>query len=329
MTLLLRAIFLGLLTFAFGCTTQPPGPHDLTSPFGRNHPLTAKIWDTQARRFISPAELASALSRHDFILLGERHDNLDHHKLQAWLIEAIAGHNRSPVAAFEMIPSDKAEALAIYQENDRHNADGLDVFLDWKTSGWPDWKNYKPLADAALFNGMKLAAANLPPSVVKDMIKGGRAALPPELAHKLNLPGVIPDTLKEALAADIREAHCHTLPENLIPPFVDIQFARDALMAESLKVGGGDKGGILIAGAGHARNDLGVPWHLHRIAPKKSVTALAFIEVEEGELEPSSYAAGWNAAALPFDYVWFTARASRDDPCAALRNKKEKSSGQP
>lgn len=318
---------LGLLTLATGCTSTPPGPRDLTSPYGRSHPLTAKIWDRRAARFISPQELASALARYDFILLGERHDNPDHHKLQAWLVQALADHNRRPTVAFEMIGSDKAGALKLYQQSDRHNADGLDAFVDWRDSGWPDWAVYKPIADAALFNGMKLTTANLPRAVVADMIKKGRPALPRALSQHLNLPDTIPEGIKNAMAADVRDAHCNSLPENLILPFVDIQFIRDAVMAQSLKESDTGAGGVLIAGAGHVRNDRGVPWHLAGITPKKTVVSVAFIEVEDGKTSPPSYAADWNAASLPFDYVWFTARATRDDPCTVFRKKQNKFPG--
>lgn len=329
MNSLFRILFICLVALISGCSTPPPGPHDLTSAYGRDHPLTAKIWDTKKGRFISPKDLAASLARHDFVILGERHDNPDHHRLQAWIIQALADHNSTPAVAFEMISADKADALQVYQETDRHNADGLDVFVDWSASGWPDWATYKPIFDAALFNGMKLATANLPPPIVRDMIKKGRKALPKPLSQDLNLPDAIPEAMKTAMATDVREAHCNTLPENLILPFVDIQFVRDAVMAQSLQKNDRGEGAVLIAGAGHARKDRGVPWHLAALAPKKTITSVAFIEVEDGKDSPANYAAGWNAATLPFDYIWFTARATQDDPCAALRGNKDTSPGKP
>lgn len=42
---------------------------------------------------------------------------------------------------------------------------------------------------------------------------------------------------------------------------------------------------------------------------------IAFAEVAAGRTDPTSYAARWNTMALPFDFVWFTPRATDDDPC--------------
>jgi uncharacterized iron-regulated protein len=52
------------------------------------------------------------------------------------------------------------------------------------------------------------------------------------------------------------------------------QRARDAHIAAAMRDAGGD-GAVLIAGAGHARRDMGVP----RLLPDADVISLAFIEV--------------------------------------------------
>jgi hypothetical protein len=50
--------------------------------------------------------------------------------------------------------------------------------------------------------------------------------------------------------------------------------------------------------------------------------SVAFAEVEHGDLEPARYAANWHADALPFNYVWFTPRATDEDPCQGMRKAK-------
>lgn len=70
-------------------------------------------------------------------------------------------------------------------------------------------------------------------------------------------------------------------------------------------------GVILIAGAGHARIDRGVPIHLARMAPGARTIALGFVEAD-AELRESEI------ATLPYDLVWFTARVESEDPCAAM-----------
>src|SRR3989475_2352385 len=98
------------------------------------------------------------------------------------------------------------------------------------------------------------------------------------------------------------------------------QRARDAHMAERLVAGQRD-GAVLIAGAGHVRTDQGVPRALAVLAPDAGVASVAFLEVADGWTAPADYAARFGAARLPFDYVWFTARADNADHCARLRER--------
>jgi hypothetical protein len=51
---------------------------------------------------------------------------------------------------------------------------------------------------------------------------------------------------------------------------------------------------------------------------------LAFIEVKEGETAPAAYGALFNTQSVPFDAVWFTPRAAREDQCEALRRHLDK-----
>ena len=54
----------------------------------RDHPLTGRIWNVDAARFIERAELFAALAPADFILLGETPDDPDHHLLPAEIVTA-------------------------------------------------------------------------------------------------------------------------------------------------------------------------------------------------------------------------------------------------
>jgi len=79
---------------------------------------------------------------------------------------------------------------------------------------------------------------------------------------------------------------------------VEAQRARDARMASVFK---GDT--VLIAGAGHARRDRGVPIYIDG-----KVASLAFTETESDKTSPQEYEQS-------YDYLWFTDRAAREDPC--------------
>ncbi|HEX7477472.1 MAG TPA: ChaN family lipoprotein, partial [Polyangiales bacterium] len=100
-----------------------------------------------------------------------------------------------------------------------------------------------------------------------------------------------------------------------------VQRARDAQLAERLharSVPG--QGAVLIAGTGHVRNDRGVPAALQRAFATHSLT-VGLIEVHGQWTTMPRYAEEFDVAALPFDYVWFTPRASDEDHCAELRTQ--------
>ncbi len=45
------------------------------------------------------------------------------------------------------------------------------------------------------------------------------------------------------------------------------------------------------------------------------------MEVSDGEFKPESYVKAWSDTAqqLPFDYVWFTEKADREDQCEKMK----------
>jgi uncharacterized iron-regulated protein len=163
--------------------------------------------------------------------------------------------------------------------------------------GW-NWPLYKPLVQFALDHGWPLVGANLSRSdaraIVADPARSG-----------LSAPG---PAVKAALERDIIDGHCGTAPEaKRLAGMVEAQRARDARMASVLK----DRS-VLIAGAGHARRDRGVPIYL----AGAEVLSVSFTEVQTGKASPRDYLEGL-ATAASYDYLWFTSRAAREDPCGS------------
>ena len=118
-------------------------PHGTDQPrqaeFGRDHPLTGRIWDTAAGRYIDEAALLRHLAAAQYVVLGETHDNPDHHRLQARLIEGLVATGGRPAVALEMIALDQAEALAAQLARAPGDIDGVAEAVGWDESGWPDW----------------------------------------------------------------------------------------------------------------------------------------------------------------------------------------------
>jgi uncharacterized iron-regulated protein len=108
-------------------------------------------------------------------------------------------------------------------------------------------------------------------------------------------------------------SHCGKLPTEYLPRMVTIQTAKDAHMAWT-QANSGPRG-ILIVGDGHARKDRGIPLFLRRIRPQADIVVVSMVEVEPGVTTPTSYQ---QARESYSDYVIFTRRQQRADPCAVF-----------
>ena len=296
---------------------EPPGA-PWVSEHLREHPLVGRVWQPAERRFVAPATLVAALIRSRFALLGETHDNADHHRIQAWLVGSMVAAGRRPALAFEMFASDQQAALDAYLAAHPSDAAGIGAAAGWAETGWPDWKLYQPIAQAALDGGAALLAADLPRALRRKLARDGVSALGAARVAALGLHRPLPETLAAVLREDIAAGHCGQLPESMIGPMATAMTARDARMAEVLRHGAslaGHDGAVLIAGKGHVRNDRAVPFHLRRADGTAAIVSLGLIEVAEAVDEPAGYANILGAPALPFDFVWFTPIADPEDPC--------------
>jgi len=311
----------GLALVIGGCA--PAYWIDWRSPIGRGHPLTGKILAVRDDAFISSQELAARLGRSRYVLIGERHDNPDHHMLQSRIVRALAAVGRRPAVGFEMLSTDQSAPLARWLATAPKDAAGLGQAVGWQDTGWPDWADYQSIAQAALDAHLPIVATNLSRAALEAMRDHGVAGLGPAVQRELGLDQPLSAAVRAALAEEIRESHCGHAPEAMLDKMVDVQWARDARMAESLTRAGQRDGAVLIAGQGHVRRDRGVPMHLARREPGATVAAVGLVEVDAARAAPADYHE-WFGGALPFDYVWFTPRIDDTDPCEKFRKSLER-----
>lgn len=316
----LRAILTVLAALAVTPALAESPPAFITAIAAAN-PLVGKVWLPTSAEFITTDELARRAQAADAVLLGETHDNPDHHALQAWLLRRVLESGKRPLVAFEMFDSSQKPQLDKYLADNPLDAAGLGAAVAWDKSGWPAWSLYLPIAEAALQSGAKLATANLARGDVRRIAKGDV----PETLNHLRLEVPLAPAMQQAMENEIVAGHCGMLPPTMVPAMVQVQRAHDAIMAQTLADGLAAQGAVvLIAGAGHTRSDRGVPVHLAALAPSKHSLSIAFLEVRDGNDTPASYGELFDSASVPFDAVWFTPRAEREDQCEGLKKHLEK-----
>lgn len=311
MRLLAACLLFALFVPALG--PAPAAAQEWTSPFGRQHPLTGKVYDVAADAFVSPDQLIGRLRAARYVLLGEIHDNADHHRLQGSVIAALAKAGRRPVVAFEQLDPTQQAALDRYLSIPG-DAAGLGRAVRWSRA-WPDWTLYQPIAEAALGAGLNIVGANVTDDAIRTYMRD-RAAVDADFAARTFLNAPLPAADQRTLERELVAMHCGTTGP-IIQQMAFAQRVRDAAFADTLVRKDEGDGGVLIAGSGHVRKDRGVPWVLRQMNPELAVAALGFVEVSEGLLQAPDYRRAFDAAALPFDYVWFTPATTRgnSDPC--------------
>lgn len=81
------------------------------APLLRDHLLVGRILDVAATREITRDELFARLSHTRVTLLGEIHDNEDHHRLQAEVYAALTAADARPALVMEQFDLEQQQAI--------------------------------------------------------------------------------------------------------------------------------------------------------------------------------------------------------------------------
>jgi uncharacterized iron-regulated protein len=320
------ALLLGLLLALVAAVPGRTAASDLvpvggwTSELAREHPLVGRIYATSGTGAVmDAAALRDRVASAQIVLLGEVHDNADHHRLRAPL---LAG-KRSVV--FEQLRADQADLLDAL-ERDRvagaalPSASELLKRLAWEQSGWPDSNMFEPLFAAALDQRMAILGGDPARARIRDVARNGRAALAEggAAAQQLEIP--LGEAREAALLDELEASHCGLVPRTAFGNMALAQRYRDTHLA--LRVGDAvyrHGSAVLITGNGHVRRDRGVPWYLARQVPPRAALAVMFVEVDPAKVEPAAYVERGPEGEPVADILVFTPRAARPDPCEEMR----------
>jgi len=279
------------------------------------HPLVGKLWFVDEGRFIDVEELKGTILDSDFVAIGETHDNMDHHQIQAKILSWFVSANKPINPVFEMLSK---QQLSSIQKNAPNTSDSFFDKVSWEESGWPDRKFYKPIFDIVIEQKLPIFAAETERKLLMQLTKGGESQLPDEIAKYLGHVKLGEDEKKQ-LKEDIVTSHCGMLPETMVDPMVLGQRVRDVVMAKSLLSASKTGTAILFSGSGHGRKDYGAPAYVKSQKPDARISTVAMMEVVEDVTQAEDYREAWASKKIPFDYVWFTSRVERSDPCDELR----------
>ena len=116
-----------------------------------------------------------------------------------------------------------------------------------------------------------------------------------------------PAISKRKQEGEIAIGHCNVLPAAELPALARAQIARDIVMARSIRPYL-ERGVVLLAGNGHVRRDIGVPFWLPREAARGAIS-IGLLERDDDSIAKSG---------TGFDAYVVTEPAERPDPCKDL-----------
>jgi len=257
----------------------------------------------------TPAALVQAMQGHRIVLLGEVHDNAAQHALRAAALRQLVVQGARPAIAFEQFDREHQPDIERARRERPRDAD----YLIAQAKGGDNWKwdSYRPFVALALEYDLPIVAANLSRGEAMQVaIDGWPTVFDSATRSELRL---------EALPADFRRkhedaiaiGHCNLLPPDALPARARAQMARDIIMARSIRPYI-NRGVVLLAGNGHVRRDIGVPFWLTN-DERRSVVSIGLLERDDDGSDAESAAA--------FDAYMITERAERADPCKDLAQR--------
>ncbi len=260
--------------------------------------LWAAFWTLPAAALPMADEVLAQMREADVVILGEVHDNPEHHMRQAELIEML-----DPAAVvWEMLDEETAARINAGALDTPGN---LDTVLEWGRAAWSNFDLYTPVLLAAQdrqqYGGLVPRAATR-----KAMETGIGAAFGVGAAEYGLMVPLAPDQQAQREAQQ-QEAHCNAMPPEILPKLVSIQRLRDAVLARAVVQARADTGGqvVVVTGNGHARADWGMPVYLKRVSPGLRVFTLG--QSEDGAITGT------------FDALADSPAVDRPDPCEAFR----------
>jgi len=292
----MRILLLCLVSLLAACASHDVTPPPAAiAPQGRDHADLGVIRELATGRTLTPQQLVERLASAPRVLVGEQHDNPDHHALQLWLLRELARQRPQGSLLMEMLNPDQQTKVDAAQTATRAGQPPADPYqaLSWQDS-W-DWSVYGALVTYALRQPYPLLSANLDRTQIMQIYKQR-----PTLTGQASTTKQVQATLLE----DIRQSHCGLLPETQMPAMLAVQQQRDRHMAERLLAA--PTPALLLAGGFHVRKDLGVPLHLEDLGADQGNAVLILAEV------------GKSVTAESADYVWYTAGLPEQDYCAGF-----------
>lgn len=189
------------------------------------HTIITRMSD---RQNISMSELVRAAGKTDLVLVGEVHDNKDHHDLQLELIRSLLGRRPQLSIGLEMLPTTKQRQLDEWTAGRLSELAMQAVFLE----SWSDWDLYRDIFIFARDNRIPMVALDVPIEIVRKVAQHGFKSLSPE--ERRDLPAGTSCDLNNPQISLLRKMFAQHYHEKVFNYFCEAQTVRNSGMAVNM-----------------------------------------------------------------------------------------------
>jgi len=247
----------------------------------------------QDRRVLTNGEVLKYLSQQQVVLLGEHHDNPDHHRWQLQVLAGLYALRQDLAIGFEMFPRQVQPVLDKWVAGDLSETEFL------KQSNWyGNWSFdpafYLPIFNFARMNHIPMIALNVKRSFFNEVQQKGWAAIPQDQRQGITDPAVPQRAYLEMLAGSFVQHHSgpHGRDEKNMDDFsaeekkgfqrfVEGQQLWDRAMAQGIADAAlREKAPLVVGimGSGHMMNGFGVPHQLSALGVAKVAVSVPWDE---------------------------------------------------
>ncbi len=263
---------LALSTAAGIAATPASAQHDCAS---------AGAWTVPGAGRVAAMEILGRSAKAQVLLLGEHHDDIDHHRWELQTVAALAALRPKLVLGFEMFPRRVQGALDRWVANELSDEEFLKA-SDWSRVWGYDPALYLPLFHFARLNRIPMLALNVERDLVRSVRSSGFAAVPPDKREGVTPPAPARESYLERLFEPYTQhpenkGSAPTRTDPAFQRFVEAQLLWDRAMAQALAEAGTRRPDALIVGimgSSHVESGEGVQHQLESLGVKRIASLL-------------------------------------------------------
>jgi uncharacterized iron-regulated protein len=218
---------------------------------------------------VAPFALIAEMAGREVVLLGEHHDQADHHRWQLHTLAALHAQRPRMVIGFEAFPRRVQPVLDKWVAGSLTPAQFL-AEVKWEEVWNIPAELYLPLFEFARLNRVPMVALNVERKLTETVAARGWDAVPEAEREGLSRPAPAP----KAYLDELERVHKQHKGEGTLANFVQAQQTWDRAMAQALAPHASGALVVGIIGSGHLRNGHGVPLQLRDLGVKRVGTLL-------------------------------------------------------